>query len=120
MDPERAGGPDPLERSQKIGFLSNTSPDPLKNRKVTRPEFDVMSSPGRQRNAILIGVSLAGRRWPDFSGILIISSLINLKKKKKKKRCQSWNLSEKSFLIRAGLGCKVSTKQLLSASVLDM
>ena len=36
------------ERSQKIGFLSNTGPDPLKNRKATRPEFNVRPSSGRQ------------------------------------------------------------------------
>ena len=48
-----AGGSDPTpERSQKIGFPSNTGPDPLKNRKATRPEFNVRPSSGRQRNAI--------------------------------------------------------------------
>ena len=40
-------GPTP-ERSQKIGFLSNVGPDPLKNCKATRPEFNVMPSSGRQ------------------------------------------------------------------------
>ena len=30
-----AGGPDPSEKSQNIGFLSNTDPDPLKNHKAT-------------------------------------------------------------------------------------
>ena len=48
------------ERSQKIGFLSNTCPDPLKNRKATRPEFNVRPSSGRQQRH-LNGVSLAGR-----------------------------------------------------------
>ena len=32
------------ERSQKNGFLSKTGPDPLKNRKTTRPEFNVRPS----------------------------------------------------------------------------
>ena len=41
------GGPDPPERSQKIGFLSNTGPDPLKKRKATRPDFNVRPSYGR-------------------------------------------------------------------------
>ena len=36
------------ERSLKIGFLSNTGPDPLKNRKATWPEFNVRPSSGRQ------------------------------------------------------------------------
>ena len=34
-------GLDPPERSQKIGFLSNTGLDLLKNRKATRPAFNV-------------------------------------------------------------------------------
>ena len=33
-------------------FLRNTGPDPLKNRKATRPEFNVRPSSGRQQNAI--------------------------------------------------------------------
>ena len=41
------GGTDPPRRSQK-GFLSNTGPDPLKNRKATGPEFNVRPSSGRQ------------------------------------------------------------------------
>ena len=32
------GGPDPLK---KLGFLSNTGPNPLKNHKATKPEFSV-------------------------------------------------------------------------------
>ena len=37
------GGPDPppTEKSQNIGFLSNTGPDPLKNHKTTKPAFNV-------------------------------------------------------------------------------
>ena len=31
---------------KKIGLLSNTGPDPLKNRKATRPEFNVRQSSG--------------------------------------------------------------------------
>ena len=35
-------GPDPLpEKSQKIGFLSNTGPVVLKNYKATKPAFNV-------------------------------------------------------------------------------
>ena len=40
------------EKSQNIGFLSNTCPDPLKNHKATRPAFIVGTSSARQRNAI--------------------------------------------------------------------
>ena len=44
-------GPPP-EKSQNIGFLSNTGPDPLKNHKASKPEFNVGPSLARQRNAI--------------------------------------------------------------------
>ena len=48
----RTWGPDPLNDHKKIGFLSNTGPDPLTNRKATEPEFNVRPSSGRQQNAI--------------------------------------------------------------------
>ena len=38
------GGGDPLWKSQKIGFISNTGPDPLKNHKATKPAFNVGQS----------------------------------------------------------------------------
>ena len=44
--------PPPPRKITKIGFLSNTGTDPLKNRKATRPEFNVRPSSGRQQNAI--------------------------------------------------------------------
>ena len=48
-DPEGgAGGPDPPEKSQKIGFLSNTGPDLLKNHKATKPAFNVGPLSARQ------------------------------------------------------------------------
>ena len=50
-DPEGgggAGGPDPPEKSQKIGFLSNTGPDLLKNHKATKPAFNVGQLLARQ------------------------------------------------------------------------
>ena len=52
----RQGVQTPLKDQKKIGFLSNTGTDPLKNRKATRPEFNVRPS----SNAIN-GVLLAGR-----------------------------------------------------------
>ena len=53
----RGGGqgvrtPTPLKNYKNIGFLSNTSPDPLKNQKATKPAFNVGPSLARQRNAI--------------------------------------------------------------------
>ena len=44
--------PPPPRKITKIGFLSNTGPDPLKNRKATRPECNVRPSLGRQCNPI--------------------------------------------------------------------
>ena len=32
------------EKSQNIGYLSNTGPDPLKNHKATKPAFNVVPS----------------------------------------------------------------------------
>ena len=45
------GGTDPL-KDHKKGFLGIIGPDPLENRKATRPEFNVRPSSGRQRNTI--------------------------------------------------------------------
>ena len=55
-DPEGGtGGPDPLpplKNHKNIGFLCNTSPDPLKNHIATKPAFKVGPSSARQQNAI--------------------------------------------------------------------
>ena len=40
------------QKDHKKGFLINTGPNLLKNRKATWPEFNVRPSSGRQRNAI--------------------------------------------------------------------
>ena len=51
------GGPDPpLKNHSNMGFLCNTSPDPLKNHKATKPAFNVGPSLARQRNAISMAV----------------------------------------------------------------
>ena len=59
-------GPDPPEKSQNIGFLSNTGPDPLKNHKATKPEFNVGSS-ARQRNVIYMPF-----RWRADDGPILV------------------------------------------------
>ena len=46
-----ASGP-PLKNHKNIGFLSNSSPDPLKNYEATEPTFNVVPSSAHQRNAI--------------------------------------------------------------------
>ena len=57
-----ARGPDtPRENHKKIGFLSNTGPDPLKNQKATKPAFNVGPSSARQRNAI----------WPRYQNNVV-------------------------------------------------
>ena len=45
-------GSDTPWKITKIGFLSNTGPDRLKNHKATKPAFNDVSSSARQRNAI--------------------------------------------------------------------
>ena len=47
-----AGGPYSLKNHKHIKFLSNTSPDPLKNQKATMPAFNVGPSSARSQNAI--------------------------------------------------------------------
>ena len=42
----------PPEKSQNIGFRSNSGPDPLKNNEATEPAFNVGPSSARMRNAI--------------------------------------------------------------------
>ena len=38
----------PLKNHKKLGFLSNTGPDPLKNHKATKPAFNVGPLSARQ------------------------------------------------------------------------
>ena len=88
-DPEvGTGGPDTApptpEKSQNIGFLSNTGPDPLKNHKATKPAFQFWALIGTPAKRHLNGVSLAGRWWPADSGIFFgLNPLSPLKKHKK-------------------------------------
>ena len=42
----------PLKNHKDLDFLSNTSPDPRKNHKATKPAFNVEPSSARQQNAI--------------------------------------------------------------------
>ena len=55
-DPEGGGGagvrPPPPKNHKNIGFLSNSSPDPLKNYEATDPAFNIVPSSACQRNAI--------------------------------------------------------------------
>ena len=72
------GGPDPHPAPWKITkyvFSSNTGPDPLKNRKATKPALNVGPSSARKRN----GVSLAGRWLSAYGGTWILPPI---KKKK--------------------------------------
>ena len=53
---QRGMGPYPppplLKNHKNIGFPNNTSPDPLKYHKATKPAFNVRPSSAGQRNAI--------------------------------------------------------------------
>ena len=61
VDPEGGGGtggPDPHpqpEKSQNIGFLSNTGLDLLKNHKATKPAFIVVSAKPHLNGVLLEG-----------------------------------------------------------------
>ena len=72
-DPEGGQGDrTPLENHTNIGFLSNTGLDPLKITKLPSQHSMV----GHYRHA---SVLLAGRCWPTFSGISILSPSHQLK-----------------------------------------
>ena len=43
-----AGGPDTLEIHNAIGFLSNTSPDPLENDKASIQCWDIIGLPAKR------------------------------------------------------------------------
>ena len=42
----KKGVRNPLKAHEKLGFLSKAGPDPLKNRKATKPEFNARPSLG--------------------------------------------------------------------------
>ena len=56
-----SGPPPPLKKHKKLGFLSNTGPDLLKNHKATKNSFQCWAIIGPQAKRHLNGVSLAGR-----------------------------------------------------------
>ena len=78
---------DPPEKSQNIGFLSNSCPDPLKNYEATEPAFNVGSSSARQPI----------RWWADDGPLIVVfgSSHHSSVKKKEEKRLSKWTLSDK-------------------------
>ena len=51
MRGSRGGGVSDPRPREKLGFLSNTGPDPLKNHKATKPAFNVGLLSARQRIA---------------------------------------------------------------------
>ena len=76
-----AGGLDPPEKSQNIGFLNHFCLDPLKKKHTQNYQANIqcwaiISTPAKRH---LNGVSLTGRCWPAYSGIWIFPPLINLK-----------------------------------------
>ena len=68
--------PPPLKNHKNIGFLSNTGPVPLKNQASIQC-WSIISPPAKHH---LNGILLAGRCWPTFSGILILSPSLSEEK----------------------------------------
>ena len=71
---DRGSGPPPLKNHKNIQLLSNTGPDPLEFSKLPSQH----STSGHHRHASetpFKGYSLAGRWWPAFSDIWILSPL---------------------------------------------
>ena len=56
-----SGHPPPLKNHKAIGYLSNTSPDPLENQKATKPAFNVGPSSAGQ---CTVSFLLAGHDGP--------------------------------------------------------
>ena len=72
-----SGPPHPLKNKKNIGFLSNTVPDPLKNRKATKPALNFGPSSACQQNAFaIIGLPvkrhLMAFRWRADDGPLLV------------------------------------------------
>ena len=94
-------GPDPLkitklpEKSQNIGFLCNTGPDPLKITKLPSQIqcWAIIGSPAKRHL----------RRADDgpFTAVFKSSIPSSTNKKKEKKSYQIWTPSDKTFWIRA-------------------
>ena len=86
--------PPPPEKSQNIGFLSNTGPDPLKNQC-----WALIGTPTKRH---LKGVSLACRKWPDYSDIWILGPhRLQKNKTNKTKNDVEVGPSDKTFWIGA-------------------
>ena len=106
-DPEGTDPP-PLKNHKNIGFSSNIGPDSPKNRKTTKPAFDVWAfidgMPAKRH--------LMAFRWRAEDGQLIVILGSTLPSSTKKH--VSWIPSDKTFCIRAcsywrieNVGCNV-------------
>ena len=94
---EGTGGPDPPDKSQNIGFLRNTGPDPLKITKLPKPAFNGGPSFARQQNANQIAFCWWANDGPY---IVVFGSCIPLSTKKQNKNVffyQIWSPTDKAF-----------------------
>ena len=82
----------PSEKSQNIGFSSNTGPDPLKNHKATKPAFNVGSLSARQQNVIL----MAFRWWANDGPLIVFRSTSPHYLKTHTQKRQIWTPSSKT------------------------
>ena len=90
-----ARGPDPRLKNHKgFGFLSNTSPDPLKNHKATKPAFNVGNGHWPASKTPL--------KWRFVAGLMIAHFKCYfdpISPHQLKKHCQSLIPSGKTFWI---------------------
>ena len=91
--------PSPLNNHKNIGFLSNTSPDTLKNTKL--PSQEMLGHHWPARETPFKWLSLAGWWWPAVNAIWILSSILHSSKNKTKNHCQSWTTSGETSWIPA-------------------
>ena len=92
-DPEGGGevGLDPMENLKAIGFLSNTSPDPLENHKATKPALTVWALSALQQESQFKCC---------FAGVPMMARAFLISPKKTFSEL-SWTPSDKTFCIRA-------------------
>ena len=96
-----------LKNHKTIGFLATLVQIPWKIIKLPSQIHcrAVIGTPAKRH---LNGVSLAGRSWPAYIAVWILSLSSLTKKTKQKKTFLSWNPSDKTFWIRACRYCCIA------------
>ena len=89
--------PPPRKITKNIGFLSNSSPDPLKITKLPSQQHSML---GHHQHASETPFNMAFR-WRADDGPHIVVFGSSHPSSTKKKRCQSWTPFDNIFWIRA-------------------